>query len=180
MTEFHALSLLGASSEQLKRSIAQLSSLPHIGEQRIRLVVDPTQVVLASQLVKDNELPASIVSVAGYPTGRHHTLIKASEARLAVQSGAEEIWVSVDDTIEEANTHLSELVTIQEACPDPVELGLFAPLDGASLNGGTPALAATAAVQAAGLAGFKRIIASIDVPELEEAAAPLEIHVVDL
>lgn len=184
MTEFHALSLLGISAKQLKQSIAQLSSLPHIGQQRIRLVVDPTQVTAASQLVKDGELPAIVVSVAGYPTGRHHTLIKASEARLAVQSGAEEIWISVDDTITDSNAHLSELITIREACPDPVELGLLALLDDdllADTTAKTPAHAAAhAAVQAAALAGFKRVIVKQKAPQLEEAAAPMEIHAVDL
>src|SRR5699024_1784267 len=92
-----------------------LGSLPHIGNQRVRLVVDPPQVTLVVQLLKESQLPVIVVSVAGYPTGRHHTLIKASEARLAVQSGAEEIWVSVDDTITDSNTHFSEFITIREA-----------------------------------------------------------------
>lgn len=66
-----------------------------------------------------------IVTVAGYPTGRHHSLIKASEARLAVQMGADEVWVSVDDTIDDANHLLADLVTIREACPNPAKLGLL-------------------------------------------------------
>ena len=60
---------------------------------------------------------ADIISVAGYPTGRHHTLIKASEARLAIQSGASEVWVSLDETVADANAVLSELIAIREACP---------------------------------------------------------------
>ena len=174
MPEFHALSLLGVSVQQLTQSVKQLSALPHIGEQRIRLVVDPTQVTTAAHLVNEGELPAIIVSVAGYPTGRHHTLIKASEARLAVQSGAEEMWVSVDESIEDSNTHLSELITIREACPDPIELGLVVLGDDESPSG------TQAAVQAASLAGFQRIIVKRDAPELVDAAAPLEVHVVDL
>ncbi|AQS74701.1 deoxyribose-phosphate aldolase [Corynebacterium ammoniagenes] len=158
----------------MTQSVKQLSALPHIGEQRIRLVVDPTQVTTAAQLVKEGQLPAIIVSVAGYPTGRHHTLIKASEARLAVQSGAEEMWVSVDESIEDSNTHLSELITIREACPDPIELGLVANGDDETPSG------TQAAVQAASLAGFQRIIVKRDAPELVDAAAPLEVHVVDL
>ena len=113
MSDFHALSLLGASAQQVEKVVKELGSLPHIGNQRVRLVVDPPQVTLVVQLLKESQLPVIVVSVAGYPTGRHHTLIKASEARLAVQSGAEEIWVSVDDTITDSNTHLSEFITIR-------------------------------------------------------------------
>lgn len=175
MSEFVALSMLGASSDQLKKMFEQMGTLPHIGNQRFRVVVDPTQVTLAAQLVKDGQLPAVIVSVAGYPTGRHHTLIKASEARLAVQSGAEEIWVSVDSTIADSNTHLSELIAISEACPDPVQLGLIASLADAPTQP-----TALAAILAARQAGFKRIISRQGSPELAEAASPLEFHVVDL
>lgn len=175
MFEFVALSMLGTSSDQLKKIFEQMVTLPHIGNQRFRVVVDPTQVTLAAQLVKDGQLPAMIVSVAGYPTGRHHTLIKASEARLAVQSGAEEIWVSVDNTIADSNTHLSELIAISEACPDPVQLGLIASLADAPTQP-----TGLAAIQAARQAGFKRIIARQGSPELAEAASPLEFNVVDL
>ena len=70
---------------------------------------------------------ADIISVAGYPTGRHHTLIKASEARLAIQSGADEVWVSVDATLADATPILAELVAIREACPDPARVGLILP-----------------------------------------------------
>ena len=55
---------------------------------------------------------AEVISVAGYPTGRHHTLIKASEARLAVQSGASEVWVSLDETVADANAVLLSLIHI--------------------------------------------------------------------
>ncbi|WKE51211.1 deoxyribose-phosphate aldolase [Corynebacterium tuberculostearicum] len=91
---------------------------------------------------------ADIISVAGYPTGRHHTLIKASEARLAIQSGASEVWVSLDETVTDANAVLSELIAIREACPDPARLGLIvpdAPLADATLN-------------AAHQAGYQRLI----------------------
>lgn len=91
---------------------------------------------------------ADIISVAGYPTGRHHTLIKASEARLAIQSGASEVWVSLDETLTDANAVLSELIAIREACPDPARLGLIvpdAPLADATLN-------------AAHQAGYQRLI----------------------
>ena len=97
---------------------------------------------------------ADIISVAGYPTGRHHTLIKASEARLAIQSGASEVWVSLDETVTDANAVLSELIAIREACPDPARLGLLVP----EAVGTDAADAAAAAVTAAQQAGYQRLI----------------------
>ncbi|MDK8480945.1 deoxyribose-phosphate aldolase [Corynebacterium marquesiae] len=97
---------------------------------------------------------ADIISVAGYPTGRHHTLIKASEARLAIQSGASEVWVSLDETLTDANAVLSELIAIREACPDPARLGLIVP----GAVGADAADAAAAAVTAAQQAGYQRLI----------------------
>ncbi len=37
-----------------------------------------------------------VAAVAGFPSGKHHSLIKAAEARLAVDSGAEEIDMVID------------------------------------------------------------------------------------
>ena len=91
---------------------------------------------------------ADIISVAGYPTGRHHTLIKASEARLAIQSGASEVWVSLDETLTDANAVLSELIAIRESCPDPARLGLIVP----------DAPLADATLKAAHQAGYQRLI----------------------
>ena len=91
---------------------------------------------------------ADIISVAGYPTGRHHTLIKASEARLAIQSGASEVWVSLDETLTDANAVLSELIAIREACPDPARLGLIVP----------DAPLADATLKAAHQSGYQRLI----------------------
>ncbi|WP_445347553.1 deoxyribose-phosphate aldolase [Corynebacterium marquesiae] len=97
---------------------------------------------------------ADIISVAGYPTGRHHTLIKASEARLAIQSGASEVWIGLDETVTDANAVLSELIAIREACPDPARLGLIVP----GAVGADAADAAAAAVTAAQHAGYQRLI----------------------
>lgn len=97
---------------------------------------------------------AEVISLAGYPTGRHHTLIKASEARLAIQSGASEVWVSLDETVTDANAVLSELIAIREACPDPARLGLIVP----GAVGAEAADAADAAVTAAQQAGYQRLI----------------------
>ncbi|MDV2429316.1 deoxyribose-phosphate aldolase [Corynebacterium tuberculostearicum] len=113
------------------------------------VVVSPHHVSLAA-----GAGAADIISVAGYPTGRHHTLIKASEARLAIQSGASEVWVSLDETVTDANAVLSEFIAIREACPEPARLGLIVP--GAVDT--DAADAAAAAVTAAQQAGYHRLI----------------------
>lgn len=107
------------------------------------LLVAPTHVLAAQGA-------AHVVTVAGYPTGRHHSLIKASEARLAVQSGAAEVWVAVDALLGDATSLLTDLITVREACPQPVQLGLILP---ASEN-------AFAAAQAAAQAGFDKLVYS--------------------
>lgn len=113
------------------------------------VVVSPHHVSLAAGVGASD-----IISVAGYPTGRHHTLIKASEARLAIQSGASEVWVSLDETVADANAVLSELIAIREACPDPARLGLLVP----EAVGADAADAAAAALTAAQQAGYQRLI----------------------
>ena len=69
--------------------------------------------------------PAGITAVAGYPTGRHHTLIKASEARLAIQSGADEVWVSVDATLADATSYYTpDMVSFLIGCSFTFETAL--------------------------------------------------------
>ena len=114
---------------------------------------------------------AEVISVAGYPTGRHHTLIKASEARLAIQSGASEVWVSLDETVADANAVLSELIAIQEACPDPARLGLIVP-EAVGAEAADAAEVAAAAVTAAQQAGYQRLIVrSSEAVDNEESGA---------
>ena len=147
------------------------------------VVVSPHHVSLAA-----GAGATDIISVAGYPTGRHHTLIKASEARLAIQSGASEVWVSLDETVTDANAVLSELIAIREACPDPARLGLIvpdAPLADATLNAAhqagyqrlivrsSAAAAADRAESGAGEEGMKKgpELAAATLPVLEFPAA---------
>lgn len=104
------LNLLEASVEEVRTQSA--------GQQRV--LVSPHHVLAA-------EGAEHVIAVAGYPTGRHHSLVKAAEARLAVQSGAAEVWVAVDELLGDATSLLSELVTLREACPLPVRLGLILP-----------------------------------------------------
>jgi len=132
------LNLLAASAAMVKDRAADNT-----------VVVSPHHVSIAA-----GAGAADIISVAGYPTGRHHTLIKASEARLAIQSGASEVWVSLDATVTDANSVLSELIAIREACPDPARLGLLVP----EAVGADAADAAAGAVTAAQQAGYQRLI----------------------
>ena len=140
------LNLLAASAATVKDRAADNT-----------VVVSPHHVSLAA-----GAGAADIISVAGYPTGRHHTLIKASEARLAIQSGASEVWVSLDATVTDANAVLSELIAIREACPDPARLGLIVP----------DAPLADAAINAAHQAGYQRLIVrSRKAPDRAESGA---------
>ncbi|WP_297005721.1 deoxyribose-phosphate aldolase [uncultured Corynebacterium sp.] len=72
-------------------------------------------------------VPESLVvaSVVGFPSGKHHPLVKASEARLAVSGGAREIDMVIDianAVAGDANALISEIVTVREAVPAPVTL----------------------------------------------------------
>ena len=66
-----------------------------------------------------------IAAVVGFPSGKHHILIKASEARLAVQSGAQEIDLVVDLgslAAGDLNALVGEIVTVREAISGQVPL----------------------------------------------------------
>ena len=63
-------------------------------------------------------------AVAGFPSGKHHSLVKGAEARLAVESGADEIDVVIDvgaalaGALDEVFT---DILTVREAIgPDVV------------------------------------------------------------
>lgn len=73
-------------------------------------------------LVPDSVSP---ISVVGFPTGRHHSLIKAAEARLAVEFGAREVWLSVDPAADD-NALLADIVAVRQAVPSPVRLAVVA------------------------------------------------------
>lgn len=74
-----------------------------------------------------------VASFAGYPTGNHHQLVKASEARLAAQQGARLI-IAVPSIISGAITGASstdlheplmaEIVLLREAVPHPTTLAI--------------------------------------------------------
>lgn len=138
------LNLLEASVEEVRNQSA--------GQQRV--LVSPHHVIAA-------EGAEHVIAVAGYPTGRHHSLVKAAEARLAVQSGAAEVWVAVDALLGDATSLLSELVTLREACPLPARLGLILPE--------LPALPVAEYARAAEQAGYQCLIKTGSVVSDDEA-----------
>lgn len=91
----------------------------------------------------------TVATVVGYPSGRHHSLVKAAEARLAVAQGATEVWLTPDPTIDDANMLLAEFVAVREAVPSPVTLAVFP---------GSGHQAGAAVARAAALAGVDRLV----------------------
>jgi deoxyribose-phosphate aldolase len=62
-----------------------------------------------------------VATVAGFPSGKHHSLVKGSEARLAVDQGAAEVDMVIDIGAALAgdyNAVLSDIVTVREAIGD--------------------------------------------------------------
>lgn len=61
--------------------------------------------------------------VAGFPSGKHHSLIKGSEARLAVQQGADEVDMVIDvgsAIAGDYNAVLADIVTVREGIGNAV------------------------------------------------------------
>ncbi|WP_342318923.1 deoxyribose-phosphate aldolase [Corynebacterium mayonis] len=83
------------------------------------VVVEPTHVAQA------RSAGLRVICVVGWPTGRHHSVIKAAEARLAKESGASEVWLSVDDHAD-LNTILADVIAVQQAVPGPTCFGVIA------------------------------------------------------
>ncbi|MEU3009790.1 deoxyribose-phosphate aldolase [Nocardia asteroides] len=62
-----------------------------------------------------------VATVAGFPSGKHHSLVKGAEARLAVQQGADEVDMVIDVGAALAgdfNSVLTEIITVREATTD--------------------------------------------------------------
>ena len=59
-----------------------------------------------------------VAAVAGFPSGKHHSLVKGAEARLAVDQGANEVDMVIDVGAAVAgdyNAVLSDILTVREA-----------------------------------------------------------------
>lgn len=75
--------------------------------------------------LKAQDAGMRVATVAGFPHGKTPALVKAAEARLAVQSGASEVDVVLDIAVVkegDSNRLLQEIVAIREAVPHPVVL----------------------------------------------------------
>ncbi|WP_102144429.1 deoxyribose-phosphate aldolase [Mycobacterium hubeiense] len=84
--------------------------------------VSPTMVHVAKSFGSDD---LKIASVVGFPSGKHLSAIKAEEARLAVEAGADEIDMVIDvglalsGFLDEVG---SDIQTVSDAIPDQVVL----------------------------------------------------------
>ncbi|MEU5759158.1 deoxyribose-phosphate aldolase [Nocardia sp. NPDC047648] len=62
-----------------------------------------------------------VATVAGFPSGKHHSLVKGAEARLAVEQGAAEVDMVIDVGAARAGDYtavLADIVTVREAVGD--------------------------------------------------------------
>ncbi|WP_030516160.1 deoxyribose-phosphate aldolase [Nocardia sp. NRRL WC-3656] len=62
-----------------------------------------------------------VATVAGFPSGKHHSLVKGTEARFAVEQGAAEVDMVIDIGAAVAgdyNAVLADIVTVREAVED--------------------------------------------------------------
>ncbi|MBZ8177611.1 hypothetical protein GSS88_07375 [Corynebacterium sp. 3HC-13] len=111
-----------ACREDLKNVLdTHLSEL--ISSPSPQLWVPPDLLPVTAQAQESGLVPGSF---AGFPHGHHDTLVKAAEARLAVQHGAGAIAVVLPpDLRQDPNAALSELVMLREAVPQPVRLSLL-------------------------------------------------------
>lgn len=74
----------------------------------------------------------SAIALAGYPTGKQHPLIKAAEARLAIQSGAAGVAVVLDPLgLQAAHDAalLSEVISLRDSVPAPAQFAAVLDLD---------------------------------------------------
>ncbi|AEG80831.1 aminotransferase [Corynebacterium ulcerans] len=96
-------------------------------QQGMGICVEPSLLhAIDTSMVHGDQLP--VISWAGYPTGKHHVLIKASEARLAVQSGATMvIYVPDPASLLDATgaAFISEIAAAREAVPHPAQLAVL-------------------------------------------------------
>ncbi|WP_408925117.1 deoxyribose-phosphate aldolase [Corynebacterium sp. YSMAA1_1_F7] len=72
-----------------------------------------------------NDATLRVATVAGFPSGKHASLVKATEARYAAQMGADEVDVVIDVAAalaKDQNALLAELITVREAVPHPLVL----------------------------------------------------------
>lgn len=67
----------------------------------------------------------TVAAVTGFPSGKHHALVKAMEARLAVDQGAREVDMVIDvgaaiaGLVDEV---MADVLTVRDAVPPPIKV----------------------------------------------------------
>jgi deoxyribose-phosphate aldolase len=87
------------------------------------LVAEARALGAAAVCVSPSMLPVAadglvVAAVVGFPSGKHHSLVKGTEARLAVEQGAREIDMVIDvgaACAGDYNAVLADIVTVREA-----------------------------------------------------------------
>lgn len=127
------------------------------------VVVEPTHVAAATRL------GVPVIAVVGWPTGRHHSVIKAAEARLAAESGAAEVWLAVDPGLDE-NAALADVIAVHQAISPETRFGVIhsggAALAAAAERSGAEVLAVPSGVD---LTGTRAEVAAYGVEGGEDA-----------
>ncbi|QBJ95767.1 deoxyribose-phosphate aldolase [Rhodococcus sp. ABRD24] len=80
----------------------------------LAVCVSPSMLPLRSVEMGDLVL----ATVVGFPSGKHHSLVKGAEARLAVDQGAAEVDMVIDigaAVVGEYNAVLADILTVREA-----------------------------------------------------------------
>lgn len=120
------------------------------------IVCEPTEVRQAKHALAEAGSTGGVIALIGWPTGRHHSLIKAAEARLAVEDGADEVWVAVDtDRAAEVNAVLADIIAVSQVVEEPTRFGVTIP---ASAESGVVQEIAVAA----GKAGANGVAVGVD------------------
>lgn len=82
-------------------------------------------IIVPAALLPGDTGEVAVTALAGYPSGKHHSLIKATEARLAVDAGGRRVAVVADLGAAVARRHdevFVDVLTVREAVGEEVEL----------------------------------------------------------
>lgn len=106
-----------------KTALSSSSSI--VDQPEAGIVVEPTGVSAAVATISTGP----VIALVGWPTGRHHSLIKAAEARLAVQDGAGEIWLAVDADVlaageSGASAVMADIIAVSQVVDAPARMGV--------------------------------------------------------
>ncbi|MFC9896747.1 deoxyribose-phosphate aldolase [Nocardia sp. NPDC127579] len=123
-------------------------------EQVAALVAEARELGVYAICVSPSMLPVRapgvvVATVAGFPSGKHHSLVKGAEARLAVEQGAAEVDMVIDVGAAVAgdfNAVLADIITVREATAEGAVLKVI--IESAALSDEAIVAACRAAEQA--------------------------------